>query len=187
MRADLAQRRVLVPGRSVTVEVPATSANVGPGFDCFGLALDWRERVNLAVIEDGYRIEVSGEGAAELPRAESHLLIRAVLVVSILVYRPQACGLTAATRFPTLEAWDLRRRPSSQDYWLRPGWRRLRRDQSGCWDTPMPLRVIRTMWGRRSTAIRIGIRRPSGSYGGAGQRASLHCGSGVHPRDLGGH
>jgi len=80
MRADLAQQRVLGPGRSVTVEVPATSANVGPGFDCFGLALDWRERVNLAVMEDGYRIEVSGEGAAELPRDEGHLVIRAALV-----------------------------------------------------------------------------------------------------------
>ena len=31
MRADLAQQRVLRPGRSVTVEVPATSANLGPG------------------------------------------------------------------------------------------------------------------------------------------------------------
>ena len=40
-------QQVLSPGRSVTVEVPATSANLGPGFDCFGLALDWRERVNL--------------------------------------------------------------------------------------------------------------------------------------------
>jgi homoserine kinase len=70
----------LAPGRSVTVEVPATSANLGPGFDCFGLALDWRERVNLAVIEHGYQIEVSGEGAAELPRDESHLIIRSVLV-----------------------------------------------------------------------------------------------------------
>ena len=32
-------------GRSVTVAAPATSANLGPGFDCFGLALDWRDRV----------------------------------------------------------------------------------------------------------------------------------------------
>lgn len=70
----------LTPGTSVTVEVPATSANLGPGFDCFGLALDWRERVNLAVIEHGYRVEVSGEGAAELPRDESHLIIRSALV-----------------------------------------------------------------------------------------------------------
>ena len=71
---------VLSPGSSVLVEVPATSANLGPGFDCFGLALDWRERVSLAVIERGYQIEVSGEGAAELPRDESHLIIRSALV-----------------------------------------------------------------------------------------------------------
>jgi homoserine kinase len=80
MRSDSGRQRVLIPGRSVTVEVPATSANLGPGFDCFGLALDWRERVDLAVIEHGYQIEVSGEGAAELPRDESHLIIRAALV-----------------------------------------------------------------------------------------------------------
>ena len=80
MRSESGGQRVLIPGRSVTVEVPATSANLGPGFDCFGLALDWRERVNLAVIEHGYQIEVSGEGAAELPRDESHLIIRAALV-----------------------------------------------------------------------------------------------------------
>jgi homoserine kinase len=71
---------MLPAGRSVAVEVPATAANLGPGFDCFGLALDWRERVNLAVIEQGYQIEVSGEGAADLPRDESHLIIRSALV-----------------------------------------------------------------------------------------------------------
>ena len=80
MRPDLTEQRVLSRGRSVMVEVPATSANLGPGFDCFGLALDWRERVHLAVIDHGYQIEVSGEGAAELPRDESHLIIRAALV-----------------------------------------------------------------------------------------------------------
>jgi homoserine kinase len=77
---DRSGQRVLSPGSSAVVEVPATSANLGPGFDCFGLALDWRERVNLAVIEHGYHIEVSGEGAAELPRDESHLTIRSALV-----------------------------------------------------------------------------------------------------------
>ena len=80
MQPDPADQRVLTPGMSVTVEVPATSANLGPGFDCFGIALEWRERVNLAVIERGYQIEVSGEGAADLPRDESHLIIRAALV-----------------------------------------------------------------------------------------------------------
>jgi homoserine kinase len=80
MRPGPAEQQVVDTGRSVTVEVPATSANLGPGFDCFGLALDWRERVNLAVIENGYQIEVSGEGATELPRDETHLIIRATLV-----------------------------------------------------------------------------------------------------------
>jgi homoserine kinase len=70
----------LEPGRSVTVEVPATSANLGPGFDCFGLALDWRERIRLDSLEHGFEIEVSGEGAAQLPRDESHLIIRSALV-----------------------------------------------------------------------------------------------------------
>ena len=71
---------VLVPGHSVTVEVPATSANLGPGFDCFGLALDWRESVTLEVIAGGYEIEVSGEGADHIPRDASHLIMRSALV-----------------------------------------------------------------------------------------------------------
>jgi homoserine kinase len=80
LRPEPSDQRVLSPGKSVLVEVPASSANLGPGFDCFGLALDWRERVSLAVIERGYQIDVSGEGATELPRDESHLIVRAALV-----------------------------------------------------------------------------------------------------------
>ena len=80
VRPEPSDQPVLSPGRSVLVEVPATCANLGPGFDCFGLALDWRERVSLAVIERGYQIDVLGEGAAELPRDESHLIIRSALV-----------------------------------------------------------------------------------------------------------
>jgi homoserine kinase len=70
----------LATGTAVTVEVPATSANLGPGFDCFGLALDWRERVSLAVLDEGFQIEVSGEGADQVPRDESHLIIRSALL-----------------------------------------------------------------------------------------------------------
>jgi homoserine kinase len=75
-----ADQRELSPGTSVTVDVPASSANVGPGFDCFALALDWRERINMAVIDHGYQIEVTGEGADGLPRDESHLIIRSALL-----------------------------------------------------------------------------------------------------------
>jgi homoserine kinase len=74
------QAKKLAAGSAVAVEVPATSANLGPGFDCFGLALDWRERIELVALDSGYVIEVSGEGAAEIPRDESHLIVRSALV-----------------------------------------------------------------------------------------------------------
>jgi homoserine kinase len=63
-------------GTTVAVEVPATSANLGPGFDCFGLALDWRERVEVEVIPDGVAVQVTGEGSDVLPRDETHLVLR---------------------------------------------------------------------------------------------------------------
>jgi homoserine kinase len=63
----------------VTVRPPATSANLGPGFDSFGLALELRDEVVVeALDEPGLHVEVLGEGAGELPLDESHLLVRAL-------------------------------------------------------------------------------------------------------------
>ncbi|WP_081683899.1 homoserine kinase [Granulicoccus phenolivorans] len=62
-------------GTRVRVRVPATSANLGPGFDALGLALDWVDELEFEVIEDGVRVEVTGEGADSLPRDESHLIV----------------------------------------------------------------------------------------------------------------
>lgn len=70
-----APRRILAAGRKVEVRVPATSANLGPGFDCLGLALDWIDRASIEVIDEGCRVEVRGEGAGSLPTDRSHLLI----------------------------------------------------------------------------------------------------------------
>ena len=69
----------LTVGCGTTVAAPATSANVGPGFDAFGLALDWRDLVTIEVIEDGYTVEVTGEGAASMPRDHSHLILASTL------------------------------------------------------------------------------------------------------------
>lgn len=60
---------------AVTVAVPATSANLGPGFDCLGLALDLHDRLTGEVVASGLEIEVVGEGAATLPRTERHLVV----------------------------------------------------------------------------------------------------------------
>jgi homoserine kinase len=62
----------------VTVEVPATSANLGPGFDCLGLALDRHDRLTAEVTEAGLEIDIIGEGADSLPRDETNLVVRAM-------------------------------------------------------------------------------------------------------------
>lgn len=61
----------------LTARVPATSANLGPGFDCFGLALDL---CNEVVIDTDAEPGISweGEGAAELPRDGSDMVTRAI-------------------------------------------------------------------------------------------------------------
>ena len=62
---------------TVTVEVPATTANLGPGFDSIGMALDVLDRVSLSKRMDGSSdlIDVVGAGADSLPRDESHLVL----------------------------------------------------------------------------------------------------------------
>jgi homoserine kinase len=61
----------------VSVRVPATSANLGPAFDCAGLALTRYDVVDVAVVDSGLSVEVTGVGAGELPPDESHLVVRA--------------------------------------------------------------------------------------------------------------
>ena len=61
----------------VSVRVPATSANLGPAFDCAGLALARYDVVDVTVVGSGLSVEVTGVGAGELPTDESHLVVRA--------------------------------------------------------------------------------------------------------------
>lgn len=62
----------------VTVRPPATSANLGPGFDAFGLALELRDEVTVELADSGLEIEISGEGAESLPVDENHLIVRSL-------------------------------------------------------------------------------------------------------------
>ncbi len=66
-----------VPG-PVVVQVPATSANLGPGFDALGLALDLHDTVGGSVVSGGLRVEVQGEAADEVPRDEHNLVVRSM-------------------------------------------------------------------------------------------------------------
>ena len=64
----------------VNVSVPATSANLGPGFDALGLALDHRDRVTAQVTESiGVDVTVVGAGESTVPRDGTHLVYRSML------------------------------------------------------------------------------------------------------------
>lgn len=65
-------------GRKASVKVPASSANLGPGFDTLGLALSLYDHVEVEVVESGLEVVVSGEGEGEVPLDERHLVVKAL-------------------------------------------------------------------------------------------------------------
>jgi len=61
------------------VQVPATSANLGPGFDSFGLAFGMYDRYVAQILDEGgLDIDVTGEGSDEVPRTDKNLLVKAI-------------------------------------------------------------------------------------------------------------
>jgi homoserine kinase len=62
----------------VRVRVPASTANLGPGFDALGLALALYDEIEVALASCGLRVEVYGEGAGQVPTDEDHLVVRAL-------------------------------------------------------------------------------------------------------------
>lgn len=64
--------------QEVRVRVPASSANLGPGFDALGLALGLYDEVEVSVAAGGVEVEVAGEGAGRVPCDEAHLVVRAM-------------------------------------------------------------------------------------------------------------
>ncbi len=63
--------------KSASVTVPATAANLGPGFDCLALALDSTLELTLSLEGEGVQVEIEGEGKEVLPRGEHNLIVRA--------------------------------------------------------------------------------------------------------------
>jgi homoserine kinase len=91
----------LPSGGPVRVRVPATSANLGPAFDCAGLALTCYDVLEFAVLPSGLEVEISGIGAGELPTDESHLVVRAFRAACAeLGWAPPGLRVTAANGIP---------------------------------------------------------------------------------------
>jgi homoserine kinase len=71
--------QLIEPGQSVTVRVPGTTANLGPGYDSLGLALALHDTLTVESLEsEELLFDLRGEGADTLPRDASHLVIRAM-------------------------------------------------------------------------------------------------------------
>ncbi|MBO0854847.1 MAG: homoserine kinase [Nocardia sp.] len=70
--------RTLPPGITVTARVPASSANLGPGFDTLGVALGIYDEIVVRTSDSGLTIRVEGEGADDVPWGPSHLVVRAI-------------------------------------------------------------------------------------------------------------
>jgi homoserine kinase len=85
----------------VTVSVPATSANLGPGFDSFGLALGLHDVVVAEVAPDGLTVKVTGEGAAGAGAGEQHLVVRAMRTAfAHLGAQPPGLALSCQNEIP---------------------------------------------------------------------------------------
>jgi len=85
----------------VRVRVPATSANLGPGFDALGLALTLHDEVEARILPAGLSIEISGEGADLAGAGEEHLVVRAMRVTfAVTGGQPPGIGLRCVNRIP---------------------------------------------------------------------------------------
>ncbi|MBB4135800.1 homoserine kinase [Gordonia humi] len=71
---------VLAEGSAVRIRVPASSANLGPGFDCLGLALGMYDEIAVTVTDGGVVVvSAEGQAAGDVPTDERHLVARAVI------------------------------------------------------------------------------------------------------------
>jgi homoserine kinase len=83
------------------VRVPATSANLGPGFDAFGLALDLFDDCSAQVTRAGLEVSVAGEGSDSVPLTEDHLVVRAMRAgFDRLHGQPPGLALRCSNRIP---------------------------------------------------------------------------------------
>ncbi|MBK8431940.1 MAG: hypothetical protein IPL28_11900 [Chloroflexi bacterium] len=104
----------------VKVVVPATSANLGPGFDCLGMALGLYNEFVFATADPltPLTIEVEGEAAELVPRDASNLVIQAAERLALALGRPlPPCGCAKPTTCPPPAGWGAVPRPWSRACW----------------------------------------------------------------------
>lgn len=85
----------------VRVKVPATTANIGPGFDCLGIAIDIYNTIEVEECDEGLYIEVVGQGCHEVPRDHTNLVYSSMQkVFDEVCYRPKGIRMTLTNDIP---------------------------------------------------------------------------------------
>lgn len=86
---------------TLRVRVPATSANLGPGYDSFGLALSLYDEIVVRVGEDGLDLDVAGEGADKVRKDSRNLVIKAMnTAFDRMGGRPRGLEVRCLNRIP---------------------------------------------------------------------------------------
>ena len=94
--------RLTYKATPVQVSVPATSANLGPGFDALGIALDLRDIYVAQILdEEIFDVDVTGEGADEVKKDSKHLVIKAMMRgFEFMGGKPRGIALRALNQIP---------------------------------------------------------------------------------------
>jgi len=133
--------------------VPASTANLGPGFDSLGLALGLYNTVVVEAPAERLEIEIEGEGAGTLPRDATNLVIRRLRPVGEAGDPPSlgfAFGWSTAS--PWGRGWDRRRRQFLQGLSLPILWRAANSPRKTSSGRPLKWKATPTMPRRPSSA-----------------------------------
>ena len=98
----MAANRLTFKATMAQVSVPATSANLGSGFDTFGLALDLRDRYAAQILDDvAFAVDVTGEGADEVKKDKNNLVVKSMLAgFDFMGQKPRGLALRALNVTP---------------------------------------------------------------------------------------
>ena len=89
------------PRPAVRVRAPATSANLGPGYDSAGLCLSLHDLVEVRVTGSGLHVDVRGEGTGSLPRDSRHLVVGTLRATfDRLGWQPPGLSVRCTNRIP---------------------------------------------------------------------------------------
>ena len=94
--------RVTFRATMAQVSVPASSANIGPGFDSLAIALDLRDHYAAQILDDAvFDVDVTGEGADDIKKDKNHLVIKAMMKgFEFMGAKPRGIALRALNNTP---------------------------------------------------------------------------------------